>query len=207
MNDHDLRIQLFRRKWTDDIRIHIVSYHPEVSNIEGFSDGRCLTCFCSVWRHSIEPNLGFRHCKGCPSQTQRPWPGDKRQPLSSLSLPRPCHVDVKWPVNEATDTTISFDDGGVTVPFMSATLVTHQPSCGSEQGKQLMYRQQQERCHLCFGSMAYEDATREHVIPDSQDGSNDYANIRLTHSGCNSRRKTKPMFEILSELKEVTIDL
>lgn len=48
-------------------------------------------------------------------------------------------------------------------------------------------------CHLCFKPVDREVASRDHVRPKSLGGRLTYANIRLAHNFCNSRRGSMPV--------------
>lgn len=44
------------------------------------------------------------------------------------------------------------------------------------------------RCHLCARKVTTQDATADHLIPQSQGGSGAPSNLRLAHRRCNSKR-------------------
>jgi hypothetical protein len=47
-----------------------------------------------------------------------------------------------------------------------------------------------EECALCGGTMAENDRSIDHIVPRAQGGTNEQANLQLTHLACNNARDT-----------------
>lgn len=60
---------------------------------------------------------------------------------------------------------------------------------------QIIFRRDDGVCHLCFHTVEPTEASRDHVKPKSKGGKMDFANIKLAHRDCNSRRGSKPVEE------------
>lgn len=68
----------------------------------------------------------------------------------------------------------------------------------------IIYERDKRLCWICLllGKPAYvkrKDASRDHYMPTSDGGSDDFENLRLAHKSCNSRRGTKTIEELLNE--------
>lgn len=60
-------------------------------------------------------------------------------------------------------------------------------------------------CHLCGGPVEGEwpspsSPSRDHIVPLIDGGDHTYANVRLAHLGCNSRRGNTPLAEYLASV-------
>lgn len=68
----------------------------------------------------------------------------------------------------------------------------------------IIYARDKGLCWICLllDKPAYvkrKDASRDHYMPTSEGGSDDYENLRLAHKSCNSRRGTRTIEELLNE--------
>lgn len=59
-------------------------------------------------------------------------------------------------------------------------------------------------CHLCGLPVAGKDASRDHLKPIAQGGSNDARNLRLAHQQCNIVRGTLPVSEARHAMRVAT---
>lgn len=50
-------------------------------------------------------------------------------------------------------------------------------------------------CALCHRPITFEEATLDHIIPFSMNGSNRVVNLQLAHSGCNKAKGNEGVFD------------
>lgn len=68
----------------------------------------------------------------------------------------------------------------------------------------IIYERDKRLCWICLllDKPAYvkrKDASRDHYMPTSEGGSDDYENLRLAHKSCNSRRGTRTIESLLKD--------
>jgi 5-methylcytosine-specific restriction endonuclease McrA len=54
-----------------------------------------------------------------------------------------------------------------------------------------------ETCYLCGEWMSIHESSLDHVVPLSRGGSHTYANVKLAHRVCNSRKGKKLLAELV----------
>lgn len=52
----------------------------------------------------------------------------------------------------------------------------------------VVYKRDNETCHLCGQWVSVHDMTLDHVVPLARGGSHTYDNIKLAHAVCNSKK-------------------
>lgn len=56
-----------------------------------------------------------------------------------------------------------------------------------------IFRNSGGKCYWCGGTITYDEMTVDHLIPSSQEGTNEEKNLVASHKHCNEKRGNEPL--------------
>ena len=65
-----------------------------------------------------------------------------------------------------------------------------------------MYGSQEGKCNGCQHPFPFRNMTIDHIIPQSQEGSDDPENLQLLCGACNSTKGDRPQEYLINKLRE-----
>ena len=176
-------------------------------------DGRCVSCGCSVWRHSGRFVVTlksiiflFIECQACPYWKLK-WAekGKRGKGVTPIELPLDSFSCIGGLFNSTY--TRSKDSNDVRIENVILQGVDYYPLYKKHQhpldkntnfDKGTVYDMQDGRCEGCVKEIPFHEVTKDHMIPKSKGYKLTMKNARLMCTKCNNKKKNLNMYEFLT---------
>ena len=75
------------------------------------------------------------------------------------------------------------------------------PRYNADENKRFLYGKQEGLCNGCVMLFPYRNMTVDHIVPKSKGGTDHIDNLQLLCGACNSKKRDRPMEELIAELR------
>ena len=75
------------------------------------------------------------------------------------------------------------------------------PRYNADENKRFLYGKQEGLCNGCVMLFPYRNMTVDHIVPKSKGGTDHIENLQLLCGACNSKKRDRPMEELIAELR------